>query len=376
MSWVDLLDDLAGRRVLLADGGRGRAAAGLAARVGDSGKVVAAEHAKVGDQWDLIAIEGDVETELRTRRDALAPGGRLVVITDNRLSPLRMLDIARRARAGAAGAATLASLKRRLRAAGLVPRQSFGLLRSSVAPVTAFDLDSPRAARAVLAASATHVAGLRGRGLRVLHHAVGRGAAGALVPAWLVLATADGDPYEPDPLRLTGRIALEQSSVVKLLRGERHQVVEKVYSNVVAADSEVMALTLLAGAGIGEVASIVARPAADRIAISWIDGRTLDLKRLPEPELEAWTERAARVLARIQAATRRPDGRVLVHGDYWLGNVVVDGDHIVGVIDWGRARLGDEATDREFLAASLEGFRATSPELLRRLAAAVDRGIR
>lgn len=36
-----------------------------------------------------------------------------------------------------------------------------------------------------------------------------------------------------------------------------------------------------------------------------------------------------------------PDGRWLVHGDYGFDNVLVDGQHVTGVIDWSNAAYGD-----------------------------------
>jgi len=38
-------------------------------------------------------------------------------------------------------------------------------------------------------------------------------------------------------------------------------------------------------------------------------------------------------------------GRVLIHGDYCLPNVLVDGDRLSGLVDVGRSGLGDPRTD-------------------------------
>lgn len=53
--------------------------------------------------------------------------------------------------------------------------------------------------------------------------------------------------------------------------------------------------------------------------------------------------RLLRVLA--DGVTRRPNPSVLIHGDYWPGNVLLDDDEIVAVIDWEDARLGDPLVD-------------------------------
>jgi hypothetical protein len=327
-------------------------------------------------RWDLVAVEGDVGADdvMARRAAALAPGGRFVVVTDNRLSALRALDRARGKRAGTASVAGLPQLRRRLRKAGLRSHQEFGLLRSSLVPVTAFDLAAPRATAAVLAAAATHITGARRAGLAVITSVAGRRGVGLLPPAWLVVARRAGDspPLRPD--RLTGRIGYERTAVIKLLRGEPPASVEKRYPDAEAAAAEAMALDALAGAGIAPVARLEARKGPDRSVLSWLPGATLHVQALPEQELERWTERAATLLGEIQRRTRRADGTVLVHGDFWLGNVLVAGDRIVGIIDWVGAHCGDAADDRGFLGSSLFGFRATNPALMARLAAAVERG--
>jgi aminoglycoside phosphotransferase (APT) family kinase protein len=44
---------------------------------------------------------------------------------------------------------------------------------------------------------------------------------------------------------------------------------------------------------------------------------------------------------------------VLVHGDYWLGNLLVDADRVVGVLDWGNAHWGERGEDLRHLVDSL-----------------------
>lgn len=50
-----------------------------------------------------------------------------------------------------------------------------------------------------------------------------------------------------------------------------------------------------------------------------------------DPQMEASLGRLARVYGRLGSA-RTP--RTAVHGDFWFGNLLVDGDRVSGVIDW------------------------------------------
>lgn len=44
-----------------------------------------------------------------------------------------------------------------------------------------------------------------------------------------------------------------------------------------------------------------------------------------------------------------PNERSLVHGDFGTGNVVIDGDHVSGVIDWAESMYGDHLYDAAWL---------------------------
>jgi aminoglycoside phosphotransferase (APT) family kinase protein len=54
-----------------------------------------------------------------------------------------------------------------------------------------------------------------------------------------------------------------------------------------------------------------------------------------------WSEAAAE----WPAVSRVSSQRVLVHGDYWPGNLLWRRRHLVGVVDWEQPRLGDPAKD-------------------------------
>ena len=400
-AWVDLLDDLDGARVLVMDHAPGQAPARLADR-GASVTVVddhparcafrrgllgaaaaqgavrfataTGEHAHAGG-WDVIVVDG-IRLGARRMRSlvgALAPGGRVVVVADNALSPLRALD---RTSGRAAGPVAGVGIgwHRALTGAGLGVQQSFAVLRCSAAPVTAFDVAAPMAARSVLQAVATRVGGHRRRGLRLLERALeswpsASAAAAVVAPARLAVAASLGAPCEGARRRITGRIGYDDSVESKVLRGEPPVEIEKRYASALHAEAEATALQALADAGLQIAPRVVARPAPDRLGVSWMGtGRPLEVAALDDGELDVWVRRASALLARIQlAAGTDAGGRVLVHGDYWLGNLLHDGHRIVGVVDWATAGWGDPGADLAHLVTSLAAARPMPDDLLARL---------
>ncbi|MBW3574856.1 MAG: aminoglycoside phosphotransferase family protein [Actinobacteria bacterium] len=328
--------------------------------------------------WDLIVVDGLSlgRARLRTLAPELRSGGRVVVVGDNALSALRAAD---RVRGRPGGPATSTGTRRRgaLSAVGLVVRQSFALLRASAAPVTAFDLDAPEASRAVLQAVATRVSGRRRQALGALERGITHTWTGpvvsALVPARLVLATSASAPWTAEPRRITGRIGYDDSVESKVLRGEPPAEVEKRYASESEASAEAWALETLADSCLDIAPRLLARPAPDRLRVSWLAGsRPLEVATLTDHELEVWLRRAGALLASVQRATGVDgDGRVLVHGDYWLGNLMHCDDRIVGVVDWTTARRGDPQSDLAHLVDSLPSVRSTSPRVLDDLRSAV-----
>lgn len=348
--WVDLLGDLAGRRVLVPPGTRPEALTRLTGagacvrhRVGpwlDGGD---------GPGWDVV-VAGPRFARAGFPGDLLAPDGTLVLVARNPVSPLAGMDAVRARPGRTAPSGSLGRIRSELRARGLLPAQVFGLLRSAAEPVTAFDLDAPGATRAVLAASRVHVGGGRGAALRALQLMAGRRGLAELVPGWLVIAGRDARPPEPD--RITGMIANRDSREVKLVRGEPPSVLDKRYGMRSRAAAEAEALQALTALGLAIAPQLLRRPAADAVWMQWRSGRPLVPEQLDAGELVAWTERAARVLVGLQRATRRGE-QVLVHGDFWLGNLLTSGDRIVAVIDWTKSGWGPVSTDREFLLDQL-----------------------
>ena len=384
-SWADLLDEPEGARVLVAEHGPGLASRRMAREASVLG-FADTDHARVAfrqgwlaDQpaelvfgseerlagdfgpWDVVVVDGlgppagaKARLEARARRLAagLAPHGRLVVVTDNPLSPLRAADRAVGRAAGPSGP-SLWSVQRVLRDTGMRVTQRFGLLRSSVDGVTAFDLDAPQAASAVLAAAIVNIEPLRALGLRILRPLARRRAAALMVPAWLVVASPSSAPYAPSPSRPTGRLGHRGSEESKLLRGEPPVELDKRYSTADAAAREAMALGELAARGLALAPRVVAQPGPDRLRQTWHAGRPMRPGGLRRHELRTWVARAARTIGTIQRATERGDGTVLVHGDYWLGNLLVAGDKVVAVLDWTRAHWGEPTEDVRHLVDHL-----------------------
>lgn len=52
----------------------------------------------------------------------------------------------------------------------------------------------------------------------------------------------------------------------------------------------------------------------------------------------------------LRLLARCPEGRGLIHNDYWYENILADGDRITGVIDWANALYGDPLYDVARLA--------------------------
>jgi hypothetical protein len=399
-AWVDLIDGLDGGRVLLVDHSPGRTGPLLADTasllgVGDADihraamrrSLLDGRRAEVrveaedgltgeGSRWDVIILDGTmgvgepsaVRTRLRRLVRALVPGGRMVVVADNPLSPLRVGDRLRRRPVGTTVTPSVGHLCRLLEGAGLAIEQRFGLLPSSVVPVTCFDLEAPGAAAAVLQAASVRVEGGRAPALRALRQLAERRAAAGLVPAWMVIASPAYRRWEPQLAPPTARLGYADSREVKILRGEPPRELEKRYRSPEGAEAEAMALQVLERAGVALAPRLLRRPADDRTCQTWLRGRPLSLSRLDPPQLTTWVGRAAHVLGRLHRATARPDGRVLVHGDYWLGNLLVEGDSVVGVVDWAGARWGAPEEDLGFLVDALVAAERLPPSRASELA--------
>ncbi len=87
--------------------------------------------------------------------------------------------------------------------------------------------------------------------------------------------------------------------------------------------------------------------------IHGVDLARRDLSFLPRQadRLAEYLDAAGPGDERIRDAMRRaahlikPTGRALLHGDFWLGNLLWQGDKLSGIIDWEDAMLGDPLAD-------------------------------
>jgi len=375
-AWVDLLDVRDGHRVLLVDAAGRRGEETLRQRT-SSLTVVADDDADAVARvlaegaWDLVCLDAVQARTVPTHLwdAALTPEGRVVVVGDHLLSPLRVLDVASRRAAGPGARLGHGAAARSLEAAGLVVHQVFGLLRSSNEPVVAFDSLAPTSLAAVAGSTLAHVDGWRGRLLGVATSLSGPRML-LLCPGWVVVATRGA---APDPDRIVGKVSNRDSHEVKLLRGEPVASVERQSLHRVSTTpaNEAAALCELEAVGFDLSPRVLGDPLPTSSRCSWMSGSTLPLGDLAESELCSWVARAAEVLLRMQRATLHDDGTVLVHGDYWLGNLLVEGGRVSAVVDWADAFRGSPEHDRDFLVASLERW-ITSEALRDRLVRARD----
>lgn len=346
-AWVELLGEVRGRRVVLVDRSGGSAADLLR----DAGAVVEERSPDAlpesapaqADAVVLAAVALDVRL-VRTAASVLGRDGVLLLVAANAASPLAWADRLRRR--STAPLERLSSLRALAADAGLPSRAEYGLLRSVQVSSTMFALQHRKAAARVVAGSNTLNTGLRRRLVDLLRSGVERGHAVRLVAGVAVLCSARPLAFEP----LTGRIGVLGSDEVKLLYGDPPCYVDKVYASERTATAEADALEAVGRAWPGLAPTLLDRRSPLRNRISWLPGRTLTVNRLTPEEGARWVLDAARVLGELHGRLGTdPDRPGILHGDYWLGNLLVDQERVVGVIDWTDASLGDPAVDLRFL---------------------------
>lgn len=378
-AWTELVDVSPGSRVLVAEPGPSEASVLLSSRgahvtvLDDCARRRAFRRAALPEgtfalpdddergaladrgRFDLVTVEcgqsGWPGGGMAAMADLLETDGELVLLCENRLSPLRAVDRLR-GEPLSGGPAWLGRLEREGRRLGFRDIQVFGLLRSALAPTTAFDLSARQTSTVVLEAAKPYAVGVRKLVLNLMIALARLGLAKRAIPAWLVVLRRE-TPAQDRLVRRSGRISFFDSWEGKVVWGEPPRHLEKRYRNGREADAEHHALALLAGAAVDMVPRVIERSAADRLVLSWTPGHTLEVAGLSSRELFEWIGRAASTLALLHEATRRDDGTVLVHGDYWLGNLLIEADRIVGVIDWSESYRGQPEDDLRFLVESL-----------------------
>lgn len=355
---VDLLGDVTGLRALVC----GNPPQSTVGRLTAAGALVTPllgtsppEPPEESGGWDLVLCTGGRldDPPVVSALKSIAPNGRVAVLVDNPWSPIRRMQTLRGERAYGVRASSAAKVRARLRTHDIQTAQVFGLLRSTAAPVTAFELAAPTSVRAVIAASDSHIGGARSVGLLMKRWAA-RESIGRMLPGMLVLGSRGRPAIQQD--RITGMIGHRDSREVKLVRGSPPSVLDKRYAGEAEADAEAHALTVLTDADLRIAPRLLQRPTPRTVWMDWLPGDPLAVDRLSRRETIDWVERAAWTLIMLQRATLRPEtGEVLVHGDFWLGNMLTAGDRIIGVIDWTESRWGAPQVDQEFLVDGLRG---------------------
>ena len=366
VTWADLVEIRADDRVLLVDPGHRRSEAALRGRAGRVTVMTPGDRHPSSGPWDVVCVD-DVtlrRAEWQALLADLATGGQVVQVCDNALSPLRVRDRWSGRAHGAAAVRGLGALTRPW-AGQLTTHQVFGLLRSSMSPVTAFDVLSASGTATTVSMSLSHVGGLRGTALRLLAR-VHPALVVRLVPAWLVIAAPVPGPRTGEE-RIIGKIGNRDSSEIKIVRGDPPVEVER-QSVIPPRRAELAVLRELTDVGFGYAPRVLGTTPRG-VRYSWVEGQPLVPSQLDDDQLVTWTGRAARVLADLQELTRRSDGTVVVHGDFWLGNLLVRGEEVVGLIDWHDARRGSPDVDRRFLPVSYQRFHESDRRLHERLEA-------
>lgn len=221
---------------------------------------------------------------------------------------------------------------------------AFGLLRSSDVPTTALRMDLPHLSTIVLGPATSGAARARRLGISALSFLAQRGAAARVVPAWLLLRA----PSREVP---SGRIGVAENDQGAVIYGSGPDAVEKVFRNEAEVAAVRRSLSALQAAGLDPGGRIVEQPSPLRLRLEWVPGIVLDASSIDADELARWTTRAAYLLGKIHRSTRRSDGLVLCHGDFWLGAIVVDHSQVRGIIDWTDSRWDDPAVDLDSLTA-------------------------
>jgi hypothetical protein len=339
-AWADLIGLDGNERVLFIGSDRSKGAIErLRSRARDvttiTGPMEVRELAQ--QRWNVVVCEHlGFETAVAVAAQ-FASADQLVFVIDNKLSPL----------APKAGFGPGWTPRMLLRFADRLGDQAqiFALLRSADLPTTSFRLDLPQLASVVLTGAAVGAGPVRAQAIAWLARLAKRDLAKYVVPAWLIVRSNRADSP-------TGRLAVAENDQGVVLYGSGPDSIEKVFTDPADIEAVRQATATLGAAGLDvEVGRVLSQPFPNRLRLEWVDGDVLDANALEPRLLAIWTERAAEVLGLIHSRSLADDRSVLVHGDFWLGAVVVRGDSIIGVIDWTDSRRGSPVEDLQTLTA-------------------------
>ncbi len=370
-AWAELLDLEGNERVAVFSPDPASIRNRLKNRVAELVTLDAAHTPESG--WDLLILDGPARsTDLDACWSTVRPGGRLVLIADNPHSPLRALNPLLGKPLGTSYG-RYARVRSRLEAAGCPNITTFALLRSSQSSPTAFRTDLPQIASIVLS-SAMSTAGRGRRGaIALLRSFAQRGRGRELAPAWMLVAS--DQPLLDRPTTPTGRIGVEHNDQGAVVLGTGPHGVEKFYSDPAHLAATRTTLDLLESIHFDLAPVVIAQPTPNRLQLKWTPGQDIDGFKMKPSELRRWLDRAGFVLGTLQRLSYdESDGTVLVHGDFWLGATLRDGDEISGVIDWDHCHRGDPRTDMLTLTAIASARSDLSATISQRLVEAAHAG--
>jgi aminoglycoside phosphotransferase (APT) family kinase protein len=99
----------------------------------------------------------------------------------------------------------------------------------------------------------------------------------------------------------------------------------------------------------------------DRRATPWLD-RVRD-RASSKYESKAWPPKSRAILEELDSEPTVHVPHMLIHGDFTLDNVLVDEEHITGVLDWGGCGRGDPRYDIALALATDPKLQLTAEEV-------------
>ncbi|MCS7061362.1 MAG: aminoglycoside phosphotransferase family protein [Anaerolineae bacterium] len=114
----------------------------------------------------------------------------------------------------------------------------------------------------------------------------------------------------------------------------------------VASSSQRAALLCAFGETLARIHATPAPASIPRPTPSWIEFMLEEAgENLEHFDVDGTPELLARVRGQFQAGQIAPLPPTLIHGDYTLDNVLVEGERVTGVIDWSGCAIGDRRHD-------------------------------
>ncbi|HEY3289529.1 MAG TPA: phosphotransferase [Anaerolineae bacterium] len=181
------------------------------------------------------------------------------------------------------------------------------------------------------------------RGTVLLKRAEGILYGGWLANEYRVLSAlaAVNMPLAPKPLafaRVDSGIVPERWLAMDYIQGE---TLEAVLSGEVNADRRTELLRQY-GEALARIHATMIPEALPRPVPNWLDYM---LDEAGENLEHYSVDGSPQLLAHLRQAHPAPVAQTVIHGDYSIDNVLVDGNNIVGIIDWSGGAVGDPRYD-------------------------------